>query len=112
MASHTDFPDSPGGVSDQTAAGIGDDELHAVEAAIDQVAQECRPALLVLLVAFADAQNLSKTFGIDGTGHQQRNIANLAGPSPLHHDAVEIQIRMLAFDAPIPPRLDFGVDFC
>src|SRR4051812_36437866 len=65
---------------------------------------------LVLLSALADAQNLPKTFRIDGTGHQERNIANLAGPSPLHHDAVEIQIRMLAFDAPIPPRLDFGVD--
>ena len=29
------------GAFHQTAAGIGDDELHAVEAAIDQVAQEC-----------------------------------------------------------------------
>ncbi len=41
------------------------------------------------------------------SGSCDRFVGNLAGPSPLHHDAVEIQIRMLAFDPPIPPRLDF-----
>src|SRR4051812_686424 len=46
----------------------------------------------------------------DGTGHQQRDIADLAGPGPLHHDAVEIKVRVLAFDAPVPPSLDLGVD--
>ena len=37
-----------------------------------------------------------KTFGIDGAGHQQRDVAHLAGPSALHYDAVQIKIRMLA----------------
>ena len=99
-----------GGALRQATAGIRNDQLHALEAALDQVKQKRRPAGLVLLGALADAQNLPKTLRIDGTGHQERNIANLAGPSPLHHDAVKIQIRMLAFDAPHPPRLDFGVD--
>ena len=53
----------------QAAASIRNDELHAVHAAIDQVAQEGRPAGLVLLGALADAENLPKTFGIDGAGH-------------------------------------------
>src|SRR4029077_6975625 len=65
---------------------------------------------LVLLGAFADAQNLPKTLGIDGAGHQQRDVAHLAGPSALHDDAVQIKIRMLAFDASVPPSLDLGVD--
>ena len=59
------------GTLNQAAAGIGNDELHALEAAIDQVPQERRPAGLVLLGALADAQNLPKSFGIDGAGHQQ-----------------------------------------
>ena len=48
----------------QAAAGIRDDEPHALEAAIDQVAQERRPPGLVLLGTFADAQNLPKTLGL------------------------------------------------
>jgi hypothetical protein len=55
----------------EPAAGIRNEKLHAVEATIDQVAQECRPAGLVLLGALADAEDLPKTFRIDGAGHQQ-----------------------------------------
>ena len=43
------------GALHEAAAGIGDNEPHAFEAAIDQVPQERRPAGLVLLGAFADA---------------------------------------------------------
>jgi hypothetical protein len=64
----------------QAAAGIGNDQLHALEAAIDELSQKRRPARLVLLGAFADAKNLPKTLGIDGAGDQQRDIADLAGP--------------------------------
>src|SRR6266567_8050343 len=51
-----------------------------------------------------------KSFRVDRAGHQERDIANLAGPAALHHDAVEIKIRMLTFDPPVPPGLDLGVD--
>jgi hypothetical protein len=37
------------GTLHQASAGVGDDELYAVEAAVDEVAQERRPAGLVLL---------------------------------------------------------------
>ena len=47
-----------GGAFDQAAAGIGDDELYAIEPTIDEVAKERRPAGFVLLSTFANAQNL------------------------------------------------------
>src|SRR6202030_1377777 len=40
----------------------------------------------------------------------RRNVANLAGPAALHDNAVEVKIRMLALDPPVPPGLDLGVD--
>ena len=42
-----------------------DDQLHAAQAEINQLAQESRPAGLVLLGAFADAQYLAVALGID-----------------------------------------------
>src|SRR6478609_2521065 len=95
---------------EKASAGVRNDQLHAFEAAVDQMTQKCRPAGFVLLGALADPQDLAKPFRIDGRGHQQRNIANLAGPATLHHDPVEIEIRMLALDPPVPPGLDLGVD--
>src|SRR3984957_2607145 len=94
----------------QAAAGIRNDQLHAREAAIDQVSQKRRPTGFVLLGALADAENLAKSFRVDRAGHQERDIANLTGPAALHHDAVEIKIRMLTFDPPAPPGLDLRVD--
>jgi hypothetical protein len=35
-------------------------------------------------------------------------VAHLASPGPLHHDAIEIWV--FAFDAPVPPSVDLGVD--
>jgi len=58
--------------------------------------------------ALAEAEDLAKSFRVDRAGHQERDIANLAGPAALHHDAVEIKIRMLTFDPPVPPGLDLG----
>src|SRR6476620_4102669 len=65
----------------QAAAGIRNDQLHAREAAIDQVSQKRRPTGFVLLGALADAENLAKSFRVDRAGHQERDIANLAGPA-------------------------------
>jgi hypothetical protein len=52
----------------------------------------------------ADPQDLAKSFRIDGRGHQQRNVADLAGPVAFHDGAVEVEIRMLALD-PITYRI-------
>ena len=98
------------GALHQAAAGIGNDQPYALKATVDEVVQKCRPAGFVFLGALADAQNLPKTLTIDGAGHQQRDIADFAGPGALHHDAIEIEIRMLAFDGPVPPGLDLPIN--
>jgi hypothetical protein len=35
--------------------------------------------------------------------HQQRHVTNLAGPTALEHDTVEIEIGLLALDRLAPP---------
>src|SRR5512139_348101 len=94
----------------EAAAGIGNDQLNAFETAVDEMTQKRRPAGFVFLGALTDAENLPKSFRIDSTGHQQRDIADLARPAALHHDPIQIQVRMLALDAPVPPGFDLGVD--
>ena len=47
---------------DKTSAGIGNYQLYALEAAIDQMAQKRRPTGFVFLSALADTQYLAKSF--------------------------------------------------
>jgi hypothetical protein len=47
----------------------------------------------------------TKTFGIDGAGHKQRDVADLAGPGSLHYDAIEIKVRMLSRASGNRPRV-------
>ena len=87
-----------------------DDQLDAVETTIDQVAQERRPARLVLLGALANAQDLPITVRSDPDRHQQRDITHLAGPTPLHDDPVEENVRMSALNGLMPPSLDLRIN--
>jgi hypothetical protein len=48
-----------------------------------EMLEEAAPACLVLLGAFADAENLPITLAIHPDRHQQRYVANLAGPAAL-----------------------------
>ena len=80
----------------QAPAGIRDDQPHTREAPVHQVAQEGRPAGLVLLGPLADAQDLPVALRVHRAGHQQRDVAPLARPGPLHDDPVQVQIGMLA----------------
>lgn len=95
---------------DEAAAGVRDDQLHAPKAAVHQVAQERRPAGLVLLGALADAENLPVSIGVHADRHEQRDVAHLPGPGPLHDDAIQEDVWMLVLDRPVPPGLDLGVD--
>ena len=61
----------------QAQAGIRDDQPNAVEASFLEVLEEGAPARLVLLGAFADAENLPITAVIDADRDQQRDIAQL-----------------------------------
>jgi len=74
------------------------------------VFEERAPARLVLLGAFADAENLAITVVVYTDRHQQRDVAHLAGPAALEHDAVQVHVGMLDLDRPIAPGLDRSVD--
>ena len=78
-----------GGALRQAAAGIRNDQLHALETALDQVTQKRRVAGLVLLGALGRCLKSSENPQNLRRWPPERNIANLAGPSPLHHDAVD-----------------------
>ena len=81
-----------------------------MEAASLEMLEEAAPARFVLLGAFADAENLPKTLSIDADRHQQRDVADLASPGAFDHDAVQVDVRMLALDRPVAPGLDRAVD--
>src|SRR5215472_10718974 len=72
--------------------------------------EEATPARFVLFGALADAKNLSISFAVHPDRHQQRDVADLAGPAALEYDAVEVHIRMLTFDRPVAPCLDRSVN--
>src|SRR5271166_290810 len=72
--------------------------------------EERAPSRLVLFGALADAQNLAITFAVYADRDQQRDIADFSRPAALEHDAVQVNIGMLALDRPIAPGLDGRVD--
>ena len=94
----------------QPETGVRDDELDAREAAFLQVLQEGRPAGLVLLGALDDAEDLTEALLIHADRHQERDVAHLAGPAPLEHDAVEIDVRVISRDRLAAPGFDLLVD--
>src|SRR5262245_66513356 len=72
--------------------------------------EERAPARLILLRPLANAENLSITALVHADRNQQRDVAHLASPAALEHDAVEINIRVVALDRTIAPRLDGPID--
>src|SRR6516225_287433 len=91
-------------------AGIRDDEPDALQAAFLKMLEEFASATLVLLRPFANAENLPIAARVHADRNQQRGVAHLAGPAALEHDAIEINIRVLALDRTISPGLDRPVD--
>src|SRR5262249_54394203 len=71
---------------------------------------ERAPATLVLLRPLANAENLPIAALVHADCNQERDVAHLAGPAALEHDAIEINIRVLALDRTIAPRLDRPAD--
>ena len=72
--------------------------------------EKALPTGLVLLVPLGNAQHLAMAVLAHTNGHQHRDITDLAGPTALEHDAVEVDVRIPAFDRPVPPGLDVLVD--
>src|SRR5262249_44029913 len=75
-----------------------------------EMLEERLPASLVLLRPLANAENLPIAALVHADRNQQRDVAYLAGPAALEHDAIEINIRVLVLDRTIAPGLDCPVD--
>src|SRR5262249_26394616 len=75
-----------------------------------EMLEERAPASLVFLRPLANAENLPIAALVHADRNQQRDVAHLAGSAALEHDAVEINIRVVALDRTIAPRLDRPVD--
>ena len=56
---------------DQSAACVGNDQPHALQAAIFEVAQEPPPTLQILLLALSDTQDLPESIGSDANRDQE-----------------------------------------
>src|SRR5215813_10746529 len=91
-------------------AGIRGDQPDTLQSAFLEMLEERAPARLILLRPLANAENLPITALVHANRNQQRDVAHLAGPAALEHDAVEINIRVGALDRTIAPRLDRPVD--
>src|SRR5262249_39363910 len=86
------------------------DQPDTLQSAFLEMLEESAPARLILLRPLANAENLPITALVHANRNQQRDVAHLAGPAALEHDAVEINIRVVALDRTIAPRLDRPVD--
>src|SRR6516164_10834761 len=108
------LPDSFGkelrGALGKPNAGIRGDEPDALQPAVLEMLEECAPASLVLLRPLANAEDVPIAALIHADRNQQRDVAHLASPAALEHDAVEVNIRVLALDRPVAPGFDRCVD--
>src|SRR5262249_11762868 len=91
-------------------AGIRGDQPDTLQPAFLEMLEERAPTRLILLRPLADAENLLVTVLVHADCNQQRDVAHLAGPTAFEHDAVEINIRVLALDRAIAPGLDRPID--
>src|SRR5262245_22658848 len=98
------------GALGQPNAGIRGDQPDTLQPAVLEMLEERAPATLVLLRPLANAENFPITALVYADRNQQRDVAHLAGPAALEHDAIEINIRVLALDRTIAPGLDRPVD--
>jgi len=83
--------------------------LHALEAAIDQVPQECRASTCPPW-RFAVPRISRKPSELTALATNSETLRTSPAQVRFITMPSEIQIRMLAFDAPVPPSLDLGVD--
>src|SRR5262249_58741659 len=88
----------------------GGGEPDTLHPAFLESLEELAPAPLVLLRPLANAENLPIAALVHADCNQERDVAYLAGPAALEHDAIEINRRVPALDRTIAPDLDCPVD--
>ena len=83
-----------------------DDQLHSLQPPSTSCSREMPTSRICPPRRPRRCPEFPESLAIDGNGHEQRDIMHLAGPTPLHHDAVEREIRVLALDATLTRSLD------
>ena len=94
----------------QPGVGVGDRELDADQAALDQAAQEVGPERLGLGLADVDAQDLAPAGLMHAMRDHQRLVDHAAAVADLLDLGVQEQIRVGALQRPRPERLDVLVE--
>ena len=89
--------------------GVGDDQLHAAEAALDQTAQEAAPEGFGLALADVEADHLTVAGLVHGVGEHQRLWHHAAAVSDLLDLGVQPQVRVTALERPVAKRVDLLV---
>ena len=94
----------------QAVVGVGDHQLDAVEAALDQALQKARPERLGLGRADAEADDLAPAIGVHRDGDYRRDGDDAAAVADLEIGGVEPEIRPFAVDRPVEEGVDPLVD--
>lgn len=68
---------------------IPDYEPHAREAPVEELRQEVTPALVTLLRANSDGQEMAMAVKADAVGHERRDVLDAARPAGVHVGRVE-----------------------
>jgi hypothetical protein len=84
---------------------VGDDQLDAAEAALDQSAEEAAPESLGLALADVDADHLAVARLVDGVGEHERLRYDAAAIADLLDLGVEPQVGVAALERPVAERL-------
>src|SRR6266511_4771676 len=94
----------------QAFVRVGDDELHAGEAALDQRAEEVPPERFGLALAAVKADHLASTRLVDAVRDHQTLPDDPAAIADLLHLRVQPQVRVTALQRPRPERFDLLVE--
>lgn len=86
------FGQGQAGSGGEAGVTIGDDQLNAGEAAVDQLAQQVGPGVLRLAGADRDAEELTVTVLSDAVGHEGRDILDRPRPAGAEEGGIEVQV--------------------
>src|SRR5215211_2174657 len=94
----------------QTGVRVGDDQLHAAEAALDQAAQEAAPEGLRLGLADVERDHLAVAGVVHAIGEHQRLAHDAARVAHLLDLRVQPQVRIAALERAVAEGVDLLVE--
>jgi hypothetical protein len=94
----------------QAVVSVGDDQLDALETALDQALEESRPKGFGFGRAETQANNLAPAFGRHRHGDYRGDRNDAAAIADLEIGRVEPKIRPLAVDRPVEESIDPFID--